>query len=249
MKILVVSDVPSRSLEALVSRHPESLKNIDLIISCGDLDREYLEFLAEGLHTHLFFVRGNHSADDDTCDTFEPADTEQLWDHIKALPKKIICHIAGSEDLHGRIEVFRNYLIVGFGGCKWYNGKSNQFTEREMARVVRQTARRIKWYLLRRKLLLKKTKKIIVVTHAPVFHVHDQPDLCHTGFKCFTEFIRKVKPLLWMHGHVHLQNECDNQVTLVEDTTVINASGYKFIAIAPEKIEVSYRSDILDKQH
>ena len=60
MKILVVADVESKSLWDYFS--PEKLEDIDLIISCGDLNSNYLQFLVTFGHCPLLFVRGNHDS-------------------------------------------------------------------------------------------------------------------------------------------------------------------------------------------
>ena len=43
MKILAISDVPSKALWDYGTR--EHLEGIDLILSCGDLPQKYLEYL------------------------------------------------------------------------------------------------------------------------------------------------------------------------------------------------------------
>ena len=45
MKILAISDVPSKALWDYGTR--EHLEGIDLILSCGDLPQKYLEYLYE----------------------------------------------------------------------------------------------------------------------------------------------------------------------------------------------------------
>ena len=58
MKILAVSDVESRYYYDFYT--PGKLDAFDLIISCGDLPREYLEFLVTMAHCPLLYVHGNH---------------------------------------------------------------------------------------------------------------------------------------------------------------------------------------------
>jgi len=244
MKILAVSDVQSRSLESIVSDYPERLKDVALIVSCGDLNKGYLEFLVDGLNKELFFIYGNHKLDEDFDDHFSDDLADRVWEEVRSFPDEVKRSVAGRVDLHGRVEVFRNYLIAGFGGTMWYNGRKNQFRENEMARVVRQVERKIRWHRLREKLFGLKRRDVIVISHAPVLHVHDQPDQCHKGFKCFRDFIRKVVPVLWLHGHVHLPDMNRNQVSLVDSTTVINVCGCKFIKIDAKYISVSPHHDV-----
>ena len=58
MKILVIADEESKSLWDFYT--PRKLKGIDLIISCGDLSPDYLEFLVTMANRTLLYVRGNH---------------------------------------------------------------------------------------------------------------------------------------------------------------------------------------------
>ena len=58
MRILAVSDVPSEYLWGPGVR--EGLRGTDLILSCGDLDPEYLSFLVSFTSAPLLYVRGNH---------------------------------------------------------------------------------------------------------------------------------------------------------------------------------------------
>lgn len=232
MKILVVSDEPSQSLEALVERRPEQLRDVSLIISCGDLDRGYLEFLADGLNKELFFVSGNHALEADH--------SRPHWGATR-VPAPHACYVAGRADLHGRVEAYRNYLLVGFGGSHWYNGKGNQYTEKEMAKAVRQAVRRVRWHRLQDALMRRPKKEVIVVSHAPLYQVHDLPDICHTGFRCFRDFVRQVSPLLWLHGHVHVPELYGTQVSIVDHATVINAYGCRMIEINRKHIHVSSR--------
>ena len=58
MKILVLADEESRSLYEHYD--PEKLKGIGLIIACGDLRRNYLDFFASMTNAPVIFVLGNH---------------------------------------------------------------------------------------------------------------------------------------------------------------------------------------------
>ena len=58
MKILAVSDVECPALWDYY--RPERVAGVDLIISCGDLKREYLEFLVTMTNKPVLYVPGNH---------------------------------------------------------------------------------------------------------------------------------------------------------------------------------------------
>ncbi len=230
MKILAVSDEPSLSLEALIVKEPEKFKDISLIISCGDLDTEYLEFLVDGLKREFFFIRGNHPLVN-SGEYYEPQESNFSSRGVK--------YVAGEPDLHGRVAAYKNYLVAGFGGSMWYNGEENQYTEEEMAKVIKRVERGIAWHRLQDKFMRRQPKEVIVISHAPIMGIHDLPDRPHRGFKCFKAFIDKISPLLWLHGHVHLANQYTNQLSVVGNTTVANVFGCKIIDINRKDIRVS----------
>ena len=58
MKVLAIADEESKYLWDFFQ--PEKLKDIDLILSCGDLKVQYLDFLATFSHAPILYVHGNH---------------------------------------------------------------------------------------------------------------------------------------------------------------------------------------------
>lgn len=122
MNILVLADHESKLLYDYYD--PERMKDIDLIISCGDLPPEYLTFFATVCHAPLLYVKGNH----DTKYQYKP-------------PEGCIC-------IDDDIYVFKGVRIMGLGGSMEYIPDSfNQFTERKM----RWRIRKMWWKLLRRR--------------------------------------------------------------------------------------------------
>ena len=122
MKIMVMSDHESKLLYDYYD--PERMKDIDLIISCGDLAPEYLTFFATLCHAPVLYVMGNHDG---------KYDLKQ--------PEGCIC-------IDNDIYVYKGMRILGLGGCMEYiPGSPNQYTERAM----RGRIRRLWWKLWRRK--------------------------------------------------------------------------------------------------
>ena len=120
MKILALADVPCK---ALWDFYDESrLRDIDLILSAGDLPAEYLSFLVTFAHCPVFYIHGNHD------DRYE-----------RKPPEGCIC----AED---QICVYEGIRILGLGGSMRYNYGVHQYTEKEMQR----RARKLRWSLLRR---------------------------------------------------------------------------------------------------
>lgn len=114
MKILAISDVPSKALWDYGTR--EHLEGIDLILSCGDLPQKYLEYLTNFTAAPILYVHGNH---DGSYRCNEPGGC-----------------ICVDDDVY----VWKGLRIMGLGGSIRYNMKedSYQYTEKEMRRRVRK---------------------------------------------------------------------------------------------------------------
>ncbi len=112
MRILAVSDVESRYYYDYYT--PGRLSEFDLIVACGDLRREYLEFLVTMSNRPLLYVRGNH---DDGL--------------LENPPEGCVC-------IDGRLYVHEGVRFLGLGGSYRYRPGENMYTERQMARRVRR---------------------------------------------------------------------------------------------------------------
>lgn len=112
MKILAVSDVPS----PYYYDHYTTglLDQFDLILACGDLKRNYLEFLVTMAHCPVLYVCGNH---DDALD--------------KTPPEGCVC-------IEDQIYVYNGVRILGLGGSYRYRPGNHMFTERQMRRRIRK---------------------------------------------------------------------------------------------------------------
>lgn len=106
MKILIVSDEETPYLWDYFQ--PEKFKDIELIISCGDLKADYLSFLVTMIKAPLFYVAGNH-------------DTKYLKDPPE-----------GCESIDGKLIKYKNLRILGLGGSHKYRQAEFQYTEKEM---------------------------------------------------------------------------------------------------------------------
>lgn len=211
MKALLISD---KIVEHIYSNSiSERLKDIDFVISCGDLPNYYLEFIVSTLNKPLFYVMGNHFNNG--------VHTEN------GLSQR---HPEGCIDIDGKIVEFDNIVMAGFAGSMRYNNGNYQYTDSQM----QLKAFRLRARLFIRKLLGKRGIDIIV-THAPPFEIHDGEDLCHRGFKVFKELIDIYKPKFFIHGHTHLYGVDNKWKTQVGNTEVINAYGFRIIEIWKEK--------------
>lgn len=112
MNILVLSDKESPFLWDYYQ--PGKLKDYDLILSCGDLDANYLSFLVTMTNVPLLYVHGNH-------------DTR----YAKKPPEGCVC-------IEDTIYNYKGLKILGLGGSILYSGGPHQYTEKEMARRIRK---------------------------------------------------------------------------------------------------------------
>ena len=97
MKILLVSD--EECLYLWDYYRPGRLDGIDLIISCGDLNAEYLSFLVTMGRAPVLYVHGNH---DGGYERHPPEGCTCIEDHV--------VNVCGLR-------------ILGLGGSPWYSGR------------------------------------------------------------------------------------------------------------------------------
>ncbi|WP_316608115.1 metallophosphoesterase [uncultured Ruminococcus sp.] len=112
--------------------------------------------------------------------------------------------------------------ILGLGGSMKYREGKYMYSERRM-----------RLRILRRKFSIMRHGGIdVLLTHAPARGLNDLEDLPHRGFKCFHKLLKKYKPALFVHGHVHREyNHNIPQRTIHNGTLVVNAFGYAVIEI------------------
>lgn len=200
MRILSVSD----RIEPILynDQAARRFEGVDLILACGDLAPEYLTFLRNIFKVTLFYVAGNH-------DIRYPENPP-----------------AGCINLHGRIENFRGFKILGLEGSRWYNGGLYQYTEAQMRKTIFSLWPKLWW----------RGGADIIVTHAPPRYIHDAEDPCHKGFKCYHRLIDKFSPRCLVHGHIHSEFTDDAQrVTVINQTKVINSYGFFIFEIDSDR--------------
>jgi len=179
----------------------ERYRDIDLLISCGDLPYYYLEFLLSALNTSLVYVRGNHDGGPQYTADGRTLNRPQ-----------------GGADLHGRVINHNGLLIAGLEGSMRYKPSAPlMYSEGQMA--VQVAALTLK---LLRITSYQGRNLDILVTHSPPFGIHDEPDLAHTGFKAFLPLIRFFKPRYHFHGHVHVYRNDTFRETTYKQTKIIN---------------------------
>jgi Icc-related predicted phosphoesterase len=115
VRILSVADKRHKALYDYFD--PHRWRDIDIVISCGDLDAGYLSFLVTVIHKPLLYVPGNH---DDSYDKNPPE---------------------GCDSIDGKVINIGGVTVGGLGGSIWYNGRDLQYSEKQMSRRVKKIIR------------------------------------------------------------------------------------------------------------
>lgn len=160
----------------------------DLVVSCGDLQFDYLEYIVSRLDVPLVYVPGNHDPGLRSSDpTWTPLQTEAPQPGPQ-----------GCENADGRVITAAGLRIAGLGGSMRYKSGPNQYTDAEM-----------RWRALSLEVRIKLNparggrKVDLLLTHAPPFGWGAPDDLAHRGFAAFPRLVKLLAPKLLIHGHVH----------------------------------------------
>ncbi len=202
MKLLTVSDIEVPYLCSPAVN--ERFHKLDLIISCGDLGTEYLEFLADALNAPLYYVFGNHQA------------------HSISDPEHKVMVPQGTS-LHERCVVDHTGLIMaGIEGSLRYNYGPYQYSELEMWTKVLQF---VPIFLINKVRFGRAVD--IFVTHAPAWKILDKYDRPHRGSKAFRWLIQTYSPLLHVFGHIHLYRQDALASYMFRKTLAVNTYGFR----------------------
>lgn len=117
MKILLVADEPSKALWDFYE--DGKLRDIDLILSAGDLPPEYLSFLVTFSNCPLLYVHGNHDG---------------VYDRKE--PEGCVC-------IDDTVYVHEGIRIFGLGGSMRYNAGPYQYSEKEMKKRIQKARFRL----------------------------------------------------------------------------------------------------------
>jgi Icc-related predicted phosphoesterase len=191
----------------------------DLVLACGDLPFDYLEYLVTTISKPLLYVPGNHDP--------EVAPRRQASTTINFLAYSGF-ETAGPEgctNIDGRIVDVAGLRIAGLGGSHRYRAGPNQYTQKQMAKRCRRLRLRSRLRGLGRNRLVD-----VLITHAPPRGLGDDDDSSHQGFESFHHLVVDVAPKYLIHGHIHPYglNAADRQLGV---TTIVNAVDHRLLEI------------------
>ena len=209
MKILAVTDEIVERLYFLASSG--HFADVKLILSCGDLQYSYLEYLVTMLNVPLCYVPGNH---------------DPVYN-----PRLTVSRAEGCENLDGRVTCQRGLTIAGLGGSPRYHPNGiNQYSQSEMTLRALRLALAIFWNRISRGQGLD-----VLITHSPPFGIHDEDTRSHRGLRAINWLIKWAKPRYHLHGHVHFQHRnLTSSLTTLGPTKIINVFPYQVIEINHE---------------
>src|SRR5690606_22603367 len=192
------------------SNFPGNLPPFDVILSAGDVPGETLEFVATKSTTTPLYVLGNHG------DGFI---RDSVTDDLR-LP-------GGCINAHLKLVDVAGEMVLGVGGSARYRGGSQQYSEREFAVML---ARIAPWLWLSQR---RRGRAVdVLLTHAPPVGPNAGADFPHRGVPAFNAFHRRWRPLVHVHGHVHLSGSTNpRSYVSAEGVKVVNAYEFTLIDI------------------
>ena len=208
LKALSVSDRLDTSL--LEPDTYQRFKDVDLILSCGDLPYYHIEKLFQLYEIPVLYVRGNH---------------DQRVEYGKSGP---LYGPRGGTDLHNRVVFLNDLIFAGFEGSLPYKEGPFLYSQSQMWSFVLGLVPRLLWNKIVHGRYLD-----VVLTHSPPFGIHDQDSNVHGGFKAFRWLIQVFHPTYFFHGHIHVYDESQITETVVGKTKVINTYGHRKTILRP----------------
>lgn len=207
MRILAVSDYVDDRLYSVTLR--EDLPTVELVLGCGDLPYDYLEFLVSVLNVPLLYIPGNHNPEYNPSHSFTYAE--------------------GCEYIDLRVIRVKGVLVAGLGGSILYKPNThNQYSQFQMWQRAITLALRLIWTIG-----MKKKPLDIMIAHSPPWGIHEDKDPAHVGFISYLWLIRIFQPRYFLHGHTtNFRSNLDGSNKFIQRTEVINVNPYKVIEMA-----------------
>jgi uncharacterized protein len=202
MKVLAISDQIIDRLYSTSVR--ETYPDLAMILSCGDLPYEYLEFLVSIYDIPLLYVPGNHDPD---------------YNQNNPRARAHGCENIDETSLH-----IKGLFFAGLGGSIQYQpGTPNQYTQSAMYMRVYRMLPGLLWRKIRTGQRLD-----VLLTHSPPYGIHDDDDPAHEGLHAINLLMRIMRPRYLLHGHtVFYRQNLQDHVTAFNGTKIINVYPFR----------------------
>jgi len=181
-------------------------RDAGMVLGCGDLPYEYLEYMVTLLNVPVFYVPGNH----------DPAYRPDVHE----------AHASGCINLDMRVARCDGLLLAGLGGSIRYRPDAvNQYTQAEA--YLRAT--RLLPTLFRNRIRHGRFLDILI-THSPPFGIHDDDSSAHRGLKAINWLLGWAEPRVLLHGHLHdMRRNLKPDATQVGPTRVMNVFPHRVL--------------------
>jgi hypothetical protein len=202
---LAVSDDEDPALRYEINRR--ELGPLDSIVGAGDLEPDYLGFLADAFAVPLLYVRGNH-------------DRGGHWGASASVSSPHALRSGGVHTIDG-IPV----MALEWPGLRHGDRRRHDDTARiDILQIAaREPGRR----------LFGGRSSVVVLSHAPPRGVGDRAaDPYHVGFGAYRWLLDRVRPPLWLHGHVPPASVEGWRIEH-DGTTVVNVTGAVLVELVP----------------
>ncbi len=211
MRILAIADAVSPLVYS--ERFPRNLPPFDIVLSAGDMPGHVLEFLATKLRVAPVYVLGNHG---------------NGWIRSADEPDEVRLP-GGCINAHRRVVEVGGALVAGIEGSARYRAGPHQYSQLGMRRHVLGLTPQL---LMRR---WRRGRAVdVLLTHAAPRGPHEGSDYAHRGVAAFNAFHRRWRPLVHIHGHVHLSGaNAPRSYMSPEGVLVVNAFEFTIVDLEP----------------
>jgi hypothetical protein len=220
-RILAVADEVDESLDSMATR--QRLGALDLLVGCGDLPVDYLQFVTDAFNAPLVYVRGNH----DVGGSWATGDATGLH-----LPEPMA---------DGVPETDGGLTLVGFNGIPFHGGGGLQRSDVTIWRAALRA-----WTRLR---LAGGQLPVLPISHVAPRGINDGPDRMHRGSVPLRWLANRLRPPLWLHGHTTLvTRRLEDRAVRRNGTIFYNAAGATVVELLPPGSSISPAIRALDPE-
>lgn len=205
LRLLAVSDEVDPSLDS--ERTRAGIGPIDAVVGCGDLEPDYLAFVADAFRAPLAYVRGNH-------------DVGRGWAAGR--------HLLPDRLADGRVHDEQGLRLLAFSGSPRYSPHGRPDTEQQVSSFAMWRHVLGAWPGAARR------HPLLLVTHAAPRGLNDAPDHAHRGFAAYRWLLDRLRPPLWLHGHTALvRRGLSGRCQQHADTLLVNVTGSVLVELTP----------------